>query len=93
MTDTRRAADPTIDENVVAHFAALAAQWWDPRGKMGVLHKFNPVRLAFIKETICRYSGRDRKRSRSQSSAGALELISAQVSAIRASARTAGHAR
>jgi 2-polyprenyl-6-hydroxyphenyl methylase / 3-demethylubiquinone-9 3-methyltransferase len=59
MTDTRRAADPTIDENVVAHFAALAAQWWDPRGKMGVLHKFNPVRLAFIKETICRYSGRD----------------------------------
>jgi 2-polyprenyl-6-hydroxyphenyl methylase/3-demethylubiquinone-9 3-methyltransferase len=61
MTDTRHAPDPTIDENAVAHFAALAAQWWDPRGKMAVLHKFNPVRLAFIKETICRYSGREGK--------------------------------
>src|SRR6516165_4219420 len=61
MPDTRNAPDPTIDENAVAHFAALAAEWWDPRGRMGVLHKFNPVRLAFIKETIARYLGRDAK--------------------------------
>ena len=61
MTGRRQAPDPTIDENAVAHFAALAAQWWDPRGKMGVLHRFNPVRLAFVKEMICRYSGRDAK--------------------------------
>ncbi len=26
----------------------LAEEWWDPRGKMAVLHKFNPVRLAYI---------------------------------------------
>jgi 2-polyprenyl-6-hydroxyphenyl methylase/3-demethylubiquinone-9 3-methyltransferase len=62
MTNTHQAPDPTIDENAVAHFAALAAEWWDPRGRMGMLHKFNPVRLAFIKETVCRYFGRDPKR-------------------------------
>jgi len=52
----------TVDADEVARFAALAAEWWDPRGKMGVLHKFNPVRLAFIKEAACRTFARDAKR-------------------------------
>jgi 2-polyprenyl-6-hydroxyphenyl methylase/3-demethylubiquinone-9 3-methyltransferase len=51
-----------VDEAEVARFSALAAQWWDPRGKMAVLHKFNPVRLGFIKEAACRHFGRDDKR-------------------------------
>jgi 2-polyprenyl-6-hydroxyphenyl methylase / 3-demethylubiquinone-9 3-methyltransferase len=54
--------DSTIDEAEVARFSAMAAEWWDPRGKMGMLHKFNPVRLAFIKEAACRQFGRDGKR-------------------------------
>jgi 2-polyprenyl-6-hydroxyphenyl methylase / 3-demethylubiquinone-9 3-methyltransferase len=52
----------TVDEAEVIRFSALAAQWWDPRGKMAVLHKFNPVRLGFIKEAACRHFGRDDKR-------------------------------
>jgi 2-polyprenyl-6-hydroxyphenyl methylase/3-demethylubiquinone-9 3-methyltransferase len=52
----------TVDADEVARFERLAATWWDPRGKMGVLHKFNPVRLAFIKEAACRQFGRDGKR-------------------------------
>ncbi len=52
-------ASPTVDAEEVARFAALADTWWDPRGKMGVLHKFNPVRLGFIKEAACRQFGRD----------------------------------
>src|SRR6476619_6655638 len=52
----------TVDAGEVARFERLAATWWDPRGKMGVLHKFNPVRLAFIKEAACRQFGRDGKR-------------------------------
>ena len=44
----------TIDEAEVARFSALAATWWDPRGKMAVLHKFNPVRLAYIRDAACR---------------------------------------
>jgi len=54
--------DSTVDETEVARFSAMAAEWWDPRGKMGMLHRFNPVRLAFIKEAACRQFGRDGKR-------------------------------
>ena len=28
----------------------MAAEWWDPKGKFAVLHRFNPVRLAYIRE-------------------------------------------
>ncbi len=54
--------ESTVDDDEVARFSALAAQWWDPRGKMAVLHKFNPVRLAFIKDAACRQFERDAKR-------------------------------
>jgi 2-polyprenyl-6-hydroxyphenyl methylase / 3-demethylubiquinone-9 3-methyltransferase len=58
------AASPssTIDPSEVARFSALADEWWDPRGKMGVLHKFNPVRLGFIKDAVCRKFAREAKR-------------------------------
>ncbi len=52
----------TVDEAEVARFSALAAQWWDPRGKMAVLHKFNPVRLAFIRDAACKAFGRNARR-------------------------------
>jgi 2-polyprenyl-6-hydroxyphenyl methylase/3-demethylubiquinone-9 3-methyltransferase len=52
----------TVDRAEVARFSALAAEWWDAGGKMGVLHKFNPVRLAYIKEAACRNFDRDGKR-------------------------------
>jgi 2-polyprenyl-6-hydroxyphenyl methylase/3-demethylubiquinone-9 3-methyltransferase len=52
----------TIDAAEVARFAALADTWWDPAGKMGMLHKFNPVRIGFIKQAACRRFGRDPKR-------------------------------
>jgi 2-polyprenyl-6-hydroxyphenyl methylase / 3-demethylubiquinone-9 3-methyltransferase len=55
-------AAPTVDEAELARFAALAGQWWDPRGKMAPLHKFNPLRLAFIRDAACRRFGRDAKR-------------------------------
>jgi 2-polyprenyl-6-hydroxyphenyl methylase / 3-demethylubiquinone-9 3-methyltransferase len=51
----------TIDEAEIARFSALAETWWDPRGKMAVLHKFNPVRLAYIRDAACRRFERDRK--------------------------------
>jgi len=54
----------TIDEAEVARFSALAAEWWNPNGKFGVLHKFNPVRLAFIRDQACAHFGRDPKGAR-----------------------------
>ncbi len=45
-------AASTINEAEVAKFSALAEQWWDPAGQFKPLHKFNPVRLAYIREQI-----------------------------------------
>jgi 2-polyprenyl-6-hydroxyphenyl methylase/3-demethylubiquinone-9 3-methyltransferase len=42
----------TIDPSEAAHFGALAADWWDPRGSSAMLHKLNPVRLKYIREQI-----------------------------------------
>jgi 2-polyprenyl-6-hydroxyphenyl methylase/3-demethylubiquinone-9 3-methyltransferase len=50
-----------VDEAEVARLSALAAEWWDPRGKMAVLHRFNPVRLGFVKAAVCRHFARDDK--------------------------------
>ena len=57
----QRFSDATVDEREVARFAALAAEWWDPRGRMGMLHKLNPTRLAYIRDTACRHFNRDPK--------------------------------
>jgi 2-polyprenyl-6-hydroxyphenyl methylase/3-demethylubiquinone-9 3-methyltransferase len=49
----------SIDPAEVAKFSALAAQWWDPAGKFAPLHKFNPVRLGFIRAEAAAHFGRD----------------------------------
>jgi 2-polyprenyl-6-hydroxyphenyl methylase / 3-demethylubiquinone-9 3-methyltransferase len=49
----------SIDRDEVVRFAALADEWWNPRGKMAPLHKFNPVRLGFIRDQACAKFGRD----------------------------------
>ncbi|MGX5733077.1 bifunctional 2-polyprenyl-6-hydroxyphenol methylase/3-demethylubiquinol 3-O-methyltransferase UbiG [Bosea thiooxidans] len=51
----------TIDPAEVARFDAIARDWWDPKGPMAVLHKFNPVRLAFVRDEACAHFGRDPK--------------------------------
>ncbi|ACT58498.1 bifunctional 2-polyprenyl-6-hydroxyphenol methylase/3-demethylubiquinol 3-O-methyltransferase UbiG [Hirschia baltica] len=43
---------PSIDENEIEKFRAMASEWWDPKGKFKPLHKFNPVRLAFLRDKI-----------------------------------------
>ena len=55
MADTQSSIDPAD----VARFSAVAAQWWDPKGKFAPLHKFNPTRLAFIREEALARFGRD----------------------------------
>jgi 2-polyprenyl-6-hydroxyphenyl methylase / 3-demethylubiquinone-9 3-methyltransferase len=55
-------ATGTIDQDEVARFSRLSGQWWDPRGPMAPLHKFNPVRLGYIRDRAAGYFGRDPKR-------------------------------
>jgi 2-polyprenyl-6-hydroxyphenyl methylase / 3-demethylubiquinone-9 3-methyltransferase len=49
----------TINEQEAAHFGALAADWWDPKGSSAMLHRLNPVRLGFIRSAIDGYFGCD----------------------------------
>ncbi len=55
---------PTTDPDEIAKFSAMAAEWWDPKGKFAPLHKFNPVRLNFIKEKTCARFDLDSKAER-----------------------------
>lgn len=52
-------ANTTIDQAEVDRFSALAAEWWNPNGKFKPLHKFNPVRLAYIRDMVSSHFGRD----------------------------------
>ena len=42
----------TVNKKEIDKFSKLASEWWDPKGKFKPLHKFNPVRLNYIKKTI-----------------------------------------
>ena len=50
MARTSKAA--TINPDEAAHFGKLAADWWNPKGSSAMLHKLNPVRLAYVREQI-----------------------------------------
>ncbi|HJY19322.1 MAG TPA: bifunctional 2-polyprenyl-6-hydroxyphenol methylase/3-demethylubiquinol 3-O-methyltransferase UbiG, partial [Xanthobacteraceae bacterium] len=55
----REQAAGSVDQDEVARFSRLAAQWWDARGPMAALHKFNPVRLTYIRDRAAEHFGRD----------------------------------
>ncbi len=45
----------TIDPDEVAKFTAMAEDWWNPNGQFKPLHKFNPTRLAYIRDRLCQH--------------------------------------
>jgi len=55
------AAKSTIDQSEVDRFSAMAAEWWSPTGKFKPLHKFNPVRLTYIRDKAAENFGLDPK--------------------------------
>jgi hypothetical protein len=56
------ASRTTIRPDDAAHFGALAAEWWNPRGSSAMLHRLNPVRLRFLREAIDRIGAAIRRR-------------------------------
>ena len=42
----------TINKKEIEKFSKIAAGWWDPNGKFKPLHKFNPIRIKYIKDNI-----------------------------------------
>jgi 2-polyprenyl-6-hydroxyphenyl methylase/3-demethylubiquinone-9 3-methyltransferase len=59
MTIDAKTLPPSLDPAEVEKFSKMAAEWWNPKGKFGVLHVFNPVRLDYIKEQVCARKGLD----------------------------------
>lgn len=44
----------TLDPAEIAKFSALAAEWWNPDGPFGALHRLNPIRLQFVRDLALR---------------------------------------
>ena len=42
----------TINKEEIEKFSKMASQWWDPNGKFKPLHKFNPIRIGYIKNHL-----------------------------------------
>ena len=42
----------SVNKKEIEKFSKMAAEWWDPSGKFKPLHKFNPIRVRYIKENI-----------------------------------------
>ncbi|MEJ6011719.1 bifunctional 2-polyprenyl-6-hydroxyphenol methylase/3-demethylubiquinol 3-O-methyltransferase UbiG [Novosphingobium aquae] len=64
----------TIRESEAAHFGSLAADWWDPKGSSAMLHKLNPVRLAFLREAVDHHWRGDSRAIRPLSGKRALDV-------------------
>jgi 2-polyprenyl-6-hydroxyphenyl methylase/3-demethylubiquinone-9 3-methyltransferase len=60
--DRQQTSAGTVDEREVAQFSRLAAHWWDQQGPMAPLHKFNPVRLAYVRDRTAAHFARDASR-------------------------------
>ena len=45
----------TINKEEIEKFSKMASQWWDPNGKFKPLHKFNPIRIGYIKNSIIKH--------------------------------------
>ena len=42
----------TINKKEIEKFSKIAEEWWDPYGKFKPLHKFNPIRISYIRDNI-----------------------------------------
>jgi 2-polyprenyl-6-hydroxyphenyl methylase / 3-demethylubiquinone-9 3-methyltransferase len=64
----------TIDADEVARFDRMAREWWDPKGPMRALHRFNPVRLAYVRDEAARRFGREGRSARPLDGLTALDV-------------------
>ena len=51
----------TINKGEIDKFSKIANEWWDPEGKFKPLHKFNPIRIQYIKENIIKHFNINKK--------------------------------
>jgi 2-polyprenyl-6-hydroxyphenyl methylase/3-demethylubiquinone-9 3-methyltransferase len=64
----------SADHAELKRFERLAGAWWDEAGPMAPLHKLNPVRLAYIRDQLCRHLGLDPKDHRALAGQNVLDI-------------------
>ena len=47
----------TVNKKEIEKFSKIASDWWNPNGKFKPLHKFNPIRIQYLKENIVKHFG------------------------------------
>jgi 2-polyprenyl-6-hydroxyphenyl methylase/3-demethylubiquinone-9 3-methyltransferase len=53
----------TINKKEIEKFSKIAEEWWNPDGKFKPLHKFNPIRISYLKENIIKTFKLDQKKA------------------------------
>ena len=53
----------TINKKEIEKFSKIAEEWWNPEGKFKPLHKFNPIRISYIKENIIKTFNLENKKN------------------------------
>ncbi len=62
----------TVDPSEAKKFSELADQWWEEEGKFSILHRFNPIRLEYIRDNCLTYF---QKKTHSNYSFSSLDLL------------------
>jgi len=60
--ERRQSRADTVDQDEIARFSRLSGEWWDAHGPMAALHKFNPVRLAYLRDRAAAHFHRNASR-------------------------------
>jgi len=53
----------TINKEEVNKFTKMADEWWNPEGKFKPLHKFNPIRIKYIKDNVVSHFKKNKKKN------------------------------
>jgi 2-polyprenyl-6-hydroxyphenyl methylase/3-demethylubiquinone-9 3-methyltransferase len=72
--NTNASSNATIRPEEAEHFAGLARDWWNPKGKMASLHQVNPVRLQFIRDSVDAHWRGDRANVKPLAGKSALDI-------------------
>ena len=67
-------AETSIVGREAAHFGAMAGDWWDPKGASAMLHRLNPVRLAYVRDRIDQHWRSDERALRPLAGKSALDV-------------------
>ena len=74
MGETATKATGSVDPAEIAKFAAMADAWWDPDGKFRPLHRLNPARLTYVRDSCVARFGRDAKGPRPLSDLSLIDI-------------------